>query len=717
MTAKNLARISITSLTIFAVKGAMAANTTPTTKRVVADYARPLSFEPNHGVADKQVDFLAHGTGYGLLLSRGDAVIVLERGTPANPNSVKSAPLRMHMVGANSHTRADALDQQASRSNYFIGSDAEKWQTNIPNYAKVSYRNVYPGVDLIYYGNQRQLEYDFVVNSGADPNRILLHFEGAIEATLDREGNVVTHTASGDLHWRKPIAYQEVNGTRKLTACAYIRKGAGRFAFKVDGYDPTKPLIIDPVLDYSTYLGGSLVGDAAADAGDAIADDANGNTYVTGWTATFDFPTKHASQHQFLSFFTTIPVVFITKFDGAGNLVYSTLLGGSGSGEPWDQNIGNAIAVDGQGNAYVTGETDSPDFPLKNPFQAQILNVFGGFTAFVTKLNAAGDALVYSTFLGGSGTFTGPLGDAGNGIAVDSCGNAYVGGETSSPDFPIKNAFQGSLKSANAENAFVTKLNATGTALVYSTYLGGSVNDGATAIAVDVYGNAFVAGGTDSPDFPLKNAVQSQLQGAPDAFVAKFDAAGTALVYSTYLGGSGQDIAYGIALDTRDQAYVTGVTGSPNFPIKNAIQENLKGSTNAFVTKFDAAGTALVHSTYLGGSQSDLGQAIAVDSYGQAYITGTTTSPDFPIKHAFQPVYGGGGDAFVTKLDVSECALVYSSYLGGSNSDSGAGIAVDRQCNAHLTGNTQSSNFPIKNAFQDTNKDGDTAFVTKISAH
>jgi hypothetical protein len=712
---------AITCVTMFAVQGALAANTNPTPKQVVADYTRPLSFEPNRGQADKRVDFLAHGTGYGLFLSHVGAVMTFEHG----------AAIRMRPVGANTFSQPEPLDPQASKSNYFIGNVPQKWHTSVPNYTKVRYRNVYRGIDLVYYGNQRQLEYDFVVSPGARPERILLDFQGETKAALDRSGDLLMRTAAGDLSWHKPVAYQEVEGVRKLVACAYVRKG-GQLGFKLAAYDRTKPLIIDPVLEYSTYLGGS-----GGDLAYGIAADSRGNAYVTGATQSADFPIKNAFQ-SFASGASFTPNVFITKFNAAGELVYSTYLGGSGfciSECQFHQgDIGMAIVIDRYGNAYVTGSTVSYDFPVKNAFQSSLGGEYPVFNAFVTKLDATGSALVYSTYLGGSGGDCGgtTCGDQGNAIALDSADNVYVAGFTQSADFPTQNAFQNSIEGTGKMNAFVTKLDAAGTSLVYSTFLGESNSpccDQAFGVAVDRYGEAFVTGTTSSSNFPTKNAFQNVLKPGPSAFVTKFDAAGTALVYSTYLGPA---TGKAIAVDKHGNAYVTGATTSADFPVKHAFQDhnNCPGCSNAFVTKFDAAGSSLIYSTYLGGSvgvsalffPGDAGNSVAVDRQGRAYITGTATSTDFPMKDAFQTLNREQvfGTAFVAELDATGDALVYSSYLGGSggaqDGDQGNGIAVDKNGNAYVTGGTSSTDFPVQKAFQGTFNGFEDAFVTKISA-
>lgn len=700
MVANKYAHTLIILVAFFAVSGAVAAANN--LKAAIADYTRPLSFEPNQGQTDKQIDFLARGSAYRLFLAHGEATLALKNGIA----------VRMRLAHAAVSSLPEALDPQPSKSNYFLGNVPERWHTNIPNYAKVRYRNVYPGIDLIYYGNQRQLEYDMVVAPGADPHQIALRFEGAGKADLERSGDLVMHTAAGELRWHKPVAYQEVNGSRKLIACDYMRKDGDKLAFTLGAYDRTKPLIVDPVLVYSTYLGGSGDGDA----GNAIAVDASGNAYVTGSTTSANFPTtKNAFQSSYLGSFNFTPNAFVSKFNTSGELVYSTYLGGSGNSSGTEGDVGRGIAVDAYGNAYITGATGSYDFPTQHPFQASL----GGTcqppplcyttNAFVTKLAAAGNALIYSTFLGGRNSFEPE--DVGKGISVDTAGNAYVGGVTNSTDFPTNKPFD-----KTPGSGFVTKFDAGGTALVYSTYF----PFGVSAIAVDTCKNVYITGAATS-GLPARNAFQSQPKSAKgNAFVTKLDAAGTALVYSTYLGGSGGDAGNGIAVDTQGHAYVTGVTHSYDFPRTNAFQESLKSPAgNAFVTKFHYDGASLFYSTYLGGSGSDSGNAITVDSGDHAFVTGVTTSSDFPTEEAFQTeLKSPNGNAFITKFHYDGVSLFYSSYLGGSGTDSGNGIGVDKYANGYVVGTTSSSDFPTtKNAFQPELKSAfGNAFVTKISA-
>jgi len=669
----------LTLVTGFALPFAAAAET-----RVSQSYGKlPLHFEANQGQTHQDVRFLARGPGYSLYLTAGEAVLVLTQPNPDAKRDLRSTPerrgtqprgtpvvVRMSLVGAAPKPPASGREELPGKANYLIGKDPAKWRTNVPTYAKVHYREVYPGIDLVYYGNQRQLEYDFVVSPGADPERIVLGFQGGERLEINAEGELVLHAGGGALRQQKPVIYQEINGVRTKIEGRYVLKDAHRVGFQLAAYDQSRPLVIDPTLVYSTYLGGSI-----SDDGYGIAVDAAGSAYVTGLAGSTDFPTASPLQAAYGGG----GDAFVSKLNAAGSaLLYSTYLGGSG------EDYGYGIAVDADGSAYVTGGTTSTDFPTVNPLQAAN---GGGTDAFVSKLDAAGSALLYSTYLGGSG------GDAGYGIAVDAAGSAHVTGATNSTDFPTANPLQAA--NGGGGDAFVSKLNAAGSALVYSTYLGGSGSELGVGIAVDAAGSAYVTGQTTSTDFPTANPLQAASGGGTDAFVSKLDAAGCALLYSTYLGGSGGDGGAGIAVDAAGSAYVSGSTSSTNFPTANPLQAASGGGlTDAFVSKLNAAGSALLYSTYLGGSSRDAGRGIAVDAAGSAYVTGWTTSTNFPTASPLQSAKAGFTDAFVSKLNAAGSALLYSTYLGGGFGDNyGLGIAVDAAGAAYVTGRTNSADF------------------------
>jgi len=691
-------------------------------KQIRGGYDRlPLSFEANRGQADGRVRFLSRGRGYGLFLTPTSAVLALRKGDKSSGSprqaieptlkttamctkgflarSARSADLsyttlRMNLLGANASPHAEALAQLPGTSNYFIGGDPKQWLANVPTYAKVKFHDVYPGVDLVYYGNQQQLEHDFVVAPGTHPSSITMGFKGARKVSIDKDGDLCVSIGQGEVLLKRPVAYQESSGVRSEILGKYVLKGPNRVGFEVARYDVSKPLVIDPILVYASYLGGS-----SADRALAIAVDSAGSAYVTGWTFSANFPvTAGAFQATLVgacrpgcSFNQD---AFVSKVSADGSaLVYSTYLGGHGFGD-----AAYSITVDAAGSAYVTGTTTAADFPITpGAFQT------GRRGSFVTKLNAAGSALVYSTYLGGSGN------DNAASIAVDAAGSAYVTGTAQSTDFPTTpGAFQTTLRGTS--NAFVTKISADGSSLAYSTYLGGSNTVNGTGIAVDSAGAAYVTGNTTSSDFPTTPAAfQTTFGGAFDAFVTKMSADGSALAYSTYLGGSQNDSGQGIAVDSTGSAYVTGFTLSADFPVTpGAFQTTYGGQGgsfftvgDAFVSKLNAGGSGLVYSTYLGGAGSDGGSGIAVDSVGSAYVTGGTTSSNFPITSSaitgscFSPADGGGTcqAAFVTKLNATGSSLVFSTYFG--HNDRGFGVSVDSAGSVYVAGSTGASPPPV----------------------
>ena len=676
----------------------------------------PLSFEANYGQTDRRVKFLSRGRGYTLLLTSSEAVFVFTKREAIakrdrlrdlkpelrQPERFTQTVVRMRLVGANPKPPISGREALPGKVNYFIGNDPAKWRANVPTYHKVEYKDVYPGVNLVYYGNQRQLEYDFVVSPGADPRAIRLAFEGVDKLELDAQGNLILRTPSGEVVQRAPIVYQVMNGGRREISGRYQLKGKDRVGFQVAAYDRTKPLVIDPVLVYSTYLGGS--GGAVDDEGFGIAVDTSGNAYVTGRTGSTDFPTTTGALDATLG---GDADAFVTKLDPTGSaLLYSTFLGGSG------EEALPLIAVDAAGNAYVTGFTVSADFPTTpGAFDTTFSGVDND--AFVTKLNPTGSGLVYSTFLGGGST------DVVRGIAVDTAGNAYVTGNTDSTDFPTTpGAFSTALNGGG--DAFVTALNAAGSALVYSTFLGGSGTDDGQGIAVDAAGNAYVMGVTSSADFPTTpGAFSAALNGGVfDAFVTKLNPTGSALVYSSFLGGSDFESGAAIAVDAAGNAYVTGNTDSLNYPTTaGAFQPTFGGVVDAFVTKLNPTGSSLVYSTFLGSGGVDSSIRIALDPVGNAYLTGYTESSDFPTTPgAIQTTFGGLSDAFVTKLNPTGTALVYSTFLGGAGGEIAQGIAVDPSGAAYVSGLTTSSDFPAVNALQPAFAGGEIdAFLAKIA--
>jgi hypothetical protein len=638
----------------------------------------PLSFEANQGQTDTQVQFLAHGPGYGVLLTGDQAVLNLRGSGGAGQTTGTSLSLRL--AGANATPPVTGQDKLAGVANYLVGNDPGRWHLNVPTYARVQYQNVYAGIDLAYHGsNQQRLEYDFLVHPGADPGVIRLAFSGQQGMALEGQGDLVLHTGAGDVIDQAPVLYQQsAGGTRSAVAGQYVLEGDGTVGFRVGAYDPTRDLVIDPTLAYSFLLGAAANGGSS---GHGIAVDAGGDAYLTGSTSASNFPTTTGA---FQTTFGGGPAnAFVAKLNPAGTaLVYSTYLGGNGA------DVGNAIAVDSSGNAYITGQTSSTNFPTTpGAFQTS----FGGSAivstdVFVTKLNATGTALGYSTYLGSNNR----TGDDGLGIAVDGAGDAFVTGQTSGGVPTTTGAFQTIL--GGTLSAFVTQVNPSGSNLVYSTYVGtDSVGRG---IAVESSGFAWITGSTTSPLFPTTGGpLQASFQGGTsDAFVTELGTAGADLIYSTYLGGSGTDQGNGIALDNGG-VYVTGFTTSNNFPVTaGAFQTSLRGTENAFVTKLNPSFSNPIYSTYLGGSGFDRGFGIAVDRSGDAFVTGDSSSNNFPTTaDAFQASSAGG--PFVTQLNPAGTALRYSTYFssitdGGS---AGNGIAVDGSGNAYIAGHVEGS--------------------------
>lgn len=743
-----------------------------------------LSFEENQGQSAGEVKFLSRGPGYSLFLTPTEAVMTLRKAkspsssgkllsaqnsirepgvgadlsahlgidadSPApqpppvrmnshrqssragveareipaaqnpeaqKPDETQGAVLRMRLAGAREPSSIVGKNRQPGTANYLKGRDPAQWRTGVARYGKVEYQGVYPGVDLVYYGNQRQLEYDFIVAPGADPKQIRLGFAAdggqAITPRMDTNGDLLLPTESGEVRLHKPVVYQEIGGQRREVEGRFVLlpsssppvetgrgEGNREVGFQVAEYDHDQALVIDPILVYSTYLGGTNNDNIDA-WGHGIAVDSSGNAYVVGWTESANFPTVNPKYPQLWGG----KDAFITKLSANGQtVVYSTYLGGSG------QDYGSDITVDGTGNAYVTGWTGSRDFPTVN---AKYPQLWGDWDAFVTKLSANGRTVIYSTYLGGKNY------DFGYGITADSAGNAYVTGVTWSANFPTVNARYPQLW--GSWDAFVTKLNASGQKVIYSTYLGGSDSEEGTDIAVDSIGNAYVTGWTFSADFPTVNARYRRFLGDRDAFVTKLSANGHTVIYSTYLGGGSEDWGNGIAVDSTGNACVTGWTGSVNFPFVNSKYSQLRGNSDAFVTKLNADGKTVIYSIYLGGSNNDYGNGIVLDSTGNAYVTGWTNSINFPAFNTNYSQPQGGQDAFITKLSANGQAVVYSSYLGGTNNDSSYGVALDKAGNVYTTGITNSLNFPSSAtdpkivSYDPTYNGGTDVFVAKLA--
>lgn len=734
--------------------------------------ALPLYFEANLGQAESPAQFIAHQRDSQFLISPAGAQIVLHKA------GAGLATVGMQFVGANARAQIHGDAELPGKVNYLVGDDPAQWHSGVPTFAKVRVSEIYPGVGVIYYGNLQQLEYDFTVSAGANPDAIAIRFDGAEKISIRDGGELVLTLPGGEIRQPKPVIYQTVDGARREISGGYRLLDALTVGFSVGDYNHSLPLVIDPVLGYSTYFGGNY-GETAW----AVALDSSNNVYIAGQTFStrftndavpFSFSTPGAYQTNFHGGL-LLGDAFVAKLDNAGsNLIYLTYLGGSAD------DIANAIAVDGAGNAYIAGFTDSTNFPITNAYSSKIagqLNVNVGFfptDAFVTELNTNGSGLVYSTYLGGNAA------DAAYGIAVDAAGDAYVTGLTASTNFPTStNALQKQMACLNSlyfnANAFVTELGPNGTKgpygtnLIYSSFLGGSNYDRGEGIAVDTNGNVYVAGYTSSTNFPtynylietnvtssqtnvvngqtnvisgqtnvyegnLLNGLTNQIPPFKfDAFVAKFTNSCTTLVYCTLLGRTNNDLAFGIACDNAGGAYVTGETTSPLFPntalgiIPNGLT-NGNGSiygyatiTNAFLTKITngvtgAAGIA--YSALFGGTNNiSVGWKVALDPAGDAFVVGSTSATNFPTMNTFgylRATNSGGSDVFVTAFNTNCTAVLYSGLIGGSTNDYGYGIVVDSAGSAYVVGQTTSTNFPVFNARQTALNGSNDVFLAKI---
>ncbi len=693
----------------------------------------PLYFE-----AVSPAHFQAQGRDSQFSLSPGGARLVLR----ANAESPARA-VQMQFIGASPQAQIRGDDELSGRINYFCGNNPARWQTGLPTFSKVRVDGIYPGINLVYYGNQRQIEYDLTVAAGASPDLIALNFDGADKIAVNAQGELVLKLGGREILQPKPLIYQMAGGQQKIVAGGYKILDAHRVAFAVGRYDRALPLVIDPVLSFATYFGGT-----AGQAAWAVAlNPVDGSIYIAGQTTSKQFSTTNAFQKNFGGGIFSGDA-FVARFDNLGkNLIYLTYLGGSAD----DGALG--LAVDSAGNAFVTGYTDSPNFPTST--NALFRTISGQYNnnsksyltdAFVTELNPGGSNLVYSTFLGGAAT------DVGVGIALDSSDNAYVTGYSYSDNFPTTNAIQKNLACPYDVyyncNAFVSEIASNGAALVFSTYLGGATIDEGQGIAVDGGNNIYVAGFTGSTNFPATNYI-SQVIGTNyyngrwlngitnypyyvyDAFVTKLAPGGTNFVYSTLLGSAGYDVANHVAVDGSGAAYVTGWTVSMNFPnttgtnvVANHLANNVLNlyTTNTFLTKItNGVGTTagIAYSAVFGGSSIDVGFGVAVDPAGDAFVTGYSTSfnfPCFPTNSAgyLHTTNSGGCDVFVTAFNPDASALLYSTLLGGPYYDAGYAIAVDPAGNAYVVGQTYSINFATPGAYQTVRNGTNDAFLAKI---
>ena len=604
--------------------------------------------------------------------------------------------LELSFTNANASLAPEGIYQLPGYHHFYRGNDSTKWNNGVPHYKELRYPGIWDGVDLEISGSKDGMKMNWVLDKPDQVSSIRLHWSGADSLEIDSTGNLLVHHALGTLTDLAPIAYQEIEGERKSVDCVYRLYGSFDLGFELIGaYLENLPLIIDPILAYATYLGGSLT-----DQSRGIAVDTQGCAHVVGDTTSINFPVTPGA------FQTTNAGgsdVFVTKFTSDGSsLIYSTYLGGSGS------DLGYAIALDSQGCSYITGQTASANFPITpDAFQTTA----GGI--FVTKLAADGESLIYSSFLGSSGGL-------GYGIAVDSEGCSYITGRSSSiPTTP--GAFQTILPSEAGIIGFVTKFSDDGSSLIYSTYLGGNGNGNFVDITLDAYNYVYVTGITNAADFPVTSGAfqttPSSLASTPSVTVSKLNIDGSALVYSTYLSGSGNDLSRAITVDNKGHAYVTGRTSSADFPVTpDAFQTTYGGGNDdVFITKLSPGGNSLIGSTFLGGDLHDDGTGVTTDVQGHAYVTGHTLSSNFPITpNVISSSLEGTSDAFISVFSTDLKHLLISYYLGGIGGDSGWGIALGPQGAVYTAGATSSADFPVTTgAYQTTLNGSSDAYVTR----
>lgn len=668
----------------------------------------PLIFEENRGQADSAVKFLAHRKSYDLLLSNAEAVLSTRQ------VGASSMRLSMKFVGAD---RNPAIEGEVGRpgvSNYYQGNNPSQWITSVPHFGAVRYRNLYTGIDLRFHDGEGLLEYDFIVAPNADPNAIRLDFNGADEVSLDQAGDLLLRVGELTIRHAAPVIYQESAQGKRSVSGKFVLLGEKRVGFSVAEFDRDRTLVIDPKISYLTYVGGSDFDEV-----DAIATDTAGNAYLSGGTKSLDFPAPGARPERFED------AVFVAKLDPTGHsLLYLTYLDGEDidGNTGFEGDAGNDLVVDANGNAYTTGTTFSDRFPTTpGAFQTRRSTcgptyscAFNNTEAFVTKLDSRGQ-IVFSSYLGGRKR------DNGNGIAVDGVGRVYVVGYTESgATFPVKNEFQSTGVFGQDVDAFLTVFNADGTDISYSTGLGGREDDFALDIALDPVNTVYLTGQTGSEDFPARNAFQSQTGGGKDAFVAKLrptQVGDSSLVYSTFVGGAGTDRGHGIAVAPDGRAYITGLTGSFNYPLRNEI-DGTNEINEAFVTELNRDG-GLSNSTFLGGDGQENGEDIGLDGVGNIWVTGSTTSTNFPVASPFQATRRESNDAFITKLRFDGGLGIFrgvlsSSYLGGRNGDIGRGLAVLNSRVVYVCGLTSSADLPTTpNVLKGSTNDGD-GFVTRV---
>jgi uncharacterized protein (TIGR03437 family) len=662
--------------------------------------AAPILFEPNRGQFAPEVRFAAREGNHAVLLTASGLVF-----------RVRDAEARLRFRGSNGLSKLAPEGLATARTHYLRGRDRRRWVTNVPLFSRLRCRSLYPGIDAVFYSAGPRLEYDLIVQPGGDPSQIELAFDGPAKARIDASGALVTETGAGLVTHHAPLAYQQAGGRRRRVPVRYIWRRPGVAALALGRYDRKRALVIDPIVGFSTFLGGAGLEDARA-----IGVDAQGNVYVAGTTQSDDFPSSGAIPA------TGPPAqfpgdVFVAKLAPDGSsLLWSARIGGART------DVATSLAVDAAGNVYVGGYTDSFDFPTTaGAFRSNAPGNGIEPDGFLLKLNAQGSGLVYSTYLGGNAT------DRVAAVAVDREGNAYAAGATQSGTFPtVRGSFRSTPCPGFGLDGFVLKLNPAGAGLVYSTFLCGSAHDEALGLALDAQGGAIVAGYTFSADFPVTAAAQArQIRGDSDGFLAKLSPDGAALAYSTFLGGTAADVASAVAVDAAGRMYVAGYTRSTDLPVSSgAIQPRHADAglfEDGFLLEFGSSGAEFLYGGYVGGSGNDRVNAIAIETDGVVYLTGQTSSRDFPVAGSLcQTGFGGRRDAFLARLDLVRRSLAASLFLGGRADDEGKAVAAGAGGTAWVAGQTSSANFPTtQGAFRTSYRrgygGGADAFVARVA--
>lgn len=699
---------------------------TKCTPKIKNSYGKiPLSFEENKGQFNSDIKFACRRSSSTLFLSKDQVDLVISKKTTpptlekerflesqnqrAEKTTDSIAKISLKMVGAKQPKEIVGINETVTKSNYFSGFN--KWQTDISHYEKVLYEQIYSGIDIIYYGNdENRFEYDLVVAPKVNPSKIIISFDVKSSSSeklqqplkLDKDGNLVISLGEEEIYQPKPIVYQEINGVRSYIKGNYVLKSRNQVGFTIGKYNTNYPLIIDPEVIYSTFIGGSNT-----DGIDEIIVDDKGSAYILGGTFSKDLSTtENAFQKQGQK--TNLDSdIFIAKLNPQGNeYIYLTYITGS------NLDSGNDITVDLDGNIYITGETESKDFPLFKPMQS---NLKGHSDAFITKLNAQGNSLIFSTLLGGNDI------DEGNAIGLDSQGSIYIAGGSNSSDFPLFNPRN--TKKDGFREAFITKLEPTGDKLIYSTYSGGS-DSFFIELKIDLNDNVYLVGRIDSkPDSTeILPTTPGAFQENPpnlsaNGILVKLSPNGK-IIYATYLGGGGLDICTSIDVDDEGNAYVGGVTTSENFPVLKAFQSTKNSQTrvgaaqDGFITKFNPRGDGILYSTFFGGGGSDSVGKVAIDEEKNIYLLlePFESLRDLPIVNTFwEQSFKDHG--YIVKLNPSGDKIIYSGYLEAGFAFA---MAVDKKGSVYVGGTINSDKLPTKNAVQPNKRENFDGFVVKI---